>query len=269
MDNKLSIIQWNCQGLQAKYEALKILIHENSPICISLQETMMGHRQTLCPRDYVQYHIDYGEERGSHCGSGLLIRRDISHASIPLQTDLQAVAVQIYLKRKYTVCSVYIPPGNNLNHDLRNDLDNVIRQLPRPFLLLGDFNGRHPIWGDTVSYTRGNIIYPFIEDQEFAVLNTGDPTHFHIQTETFSVIDLSLSSPDCFLDFSWIALDDRMGSDHFPIVINVIDEVSVPRSPRWTLDRANWALFSTLAFLEIKAEDFERLWMMPLTSSVR
>ena len=117
MDNKLSIIQWNCQGLQAKYEALKILIHENSPICISLQETMM------CPRDYVLYHIDYDEERGSHGGSGLLIRQDISHASIPLQTDLQAVAVQIYLKRKYTVCSVYIPPGNNLIHDLRNDLD--------------------------------------------------------------------------------------------------------------------------------------------------
>ena len=177
-----------------------------------------------------------------------MIRQDISHASIHLQTDLQAVAVQIYSKRKYTACSVYIPPGNNLNHDLRNDLDNVIRQLPQPFLLLGDFNGRHPM---------GNIIYPFIEDQELAVLNTGDPTHFDIQIETFSVIDLSLSSPDCFLDFSWIALDDRLGSDHFPIVIDIIDEVAVPRSPRWILDRANWALFSTLAFLEIKAEDFE------------
>ena len=111
--------------------------------------------------------------------------------------------------------------------------------------------------GVTVSNTRGNIIFPFIEDQELAVLNTGDPTHFHIQTETFSVIDLSLSSPDCFLDFSWIALDDRMDTDHFPIVINIIDEVAVPRSSRWILDRANWALFSTLAFLEIKAEDFE------------
>ena len=48
-----------------------------------------------------------------------------------------------------------------------------------------------------------------------------------------------------------------MGSDHFPIVINIIDEVAVPRSARWILDRANWALFSTPAFLEIKAEDFE------------
>ena len=52
-------------------------------------------------------------------------------------------------------------------------------------------------------------------------------------------------------------MDDRLGSDHFPIVINIVDEVAVPRSPRWILDRANWALFSTLAFLEIKAEDFE------------
>ena len=109
----------------------------------------------------------------------------------------------------------------------RNDLDNVIRQLPRPFLLLGDFNGRHPMWGDTVSNTRGNIIYPFIEDQELAVLNTGDPTHFHIQTETFSVIDLSLSSPDCFLDFSWLALDDRLGSDHFKNTKNLFIHIAL------------------------------------------
>ena len=108
MDNKLSIIQWNCQGLQAKYEALKILIHEHSPICISLQETMMGHRQALYPRDYVPYHIDYDEEGGSHGGSGLLIRQDISHASIPLQTDLQAgSSANISEKEIYSMFSLY------------------------------------------------------------------------------------------------------------------------------------------------------------------
>ena len=198
MDNKLSFLQWNCQGLQAKYESLKILIRENSPICISLQETMLGQNNTLCPREYLSYHIDYDEERDSHGGSCLMIRRDITHSKIPLQTDLQAVAVQLCLKRKYTICSIYIPPCNGINNVLVQNLDNLIRQLPRPFLLLGDFNGRHPLWGDTVSNVRGNIIFPFIEDQELAILNTGDPTHFHVQTETFSSIDLSLSSPDCF-----------------------------------------------------------------------
>ena len=84
------------------------------------------------------------------------------------------------------------------------------------------------MWGDTVSNSRGNVIYPFIEDQELAIINTGEPTHFHVQTGTFSAIDLSICSPDCFLDFYWKVMDDGFGSDHFPIVIDIVDEIAVP-----------------------------------------
>ena len=255
MDSKLSFLQWNCQGMRAKFESLKILINEKSPVCISLQETMLGHK-SLCPRDYVFYHSDYDEERENHGGSALLIRRDLPHMKLPLQTELEAVAVQIHSKRKYSLCSIYIPPSNRFNTDLVQKLNNVIQQLPRPYVLMGDFNGRHPMWGDCISNTRGNIIYPFIEDQELAILNTGEPTHFHVQTGTFSTIDLSLCSPDCFLDFTWEVMDDALGSDHFPIFLSIIDEIAVPRSPRWNLDKANWALFRTMTHLEVNVDDF-------------
>ena len=114
------------------------------------------------------------------------------------------------------------------------------------------------MWGDVVSNARGNLLDSFIEDEELAVLNTGEPTHFHIQTGTFSAIDISLCSPDCYLDFTWNVMDELMGSDHFPIVIELVnDDISAPRSPRWILDKANWALFRTLTFLEVYADDFE------------
>ena len=254
MDNRLSVMQWNCQGMQAKYESLKILIEEKTPICISLQETLLKQK-ILCPRDYSFYHTGYDEQRDSH-GCAVLIRKDVAHTTLPLQTDLQAVAVQMFIKRKYTICSIYLPP-NRSSHDLLRDLRVLVSQLPRPFLILGDFNGRHPLWGDVVSNSRGNAIYPFIEEQELAILNSGEPTHYHVQTGTFSVIDLSLCSPDCFLDFSWYVMDEGLGSDHFPIFIDIVDEIATPRSPRWLLDKANWALFRTLTFLEIDIEDFQ------------
>ena len=241
--------------MQAKYEPLKILIKDKYPICIALQETMLGQK-VLCPRDYLFYHSEYDEERGYHGGSALLVRRDVPHTKLPIQTELQAVTVQIYSKRKYTLCSIYIPPPDRINHNLSHKLQNLIRQLPRPFVIMGDFNGRHPMWGDSTSNSRGNVIFPFIEDQELAILNTGAPTHFHMQTGTFSVIDLSLCSPDCFLDFSWEVLDDSLGSDHFPILIDIVDEIPVSRSPRWILDKANWALFKALTQLEVNVEDF-------------
>ena len=78
MDNKLSILQWNCQGMQAKYEALKILIKEDFPVCVALQETMLGQK-FLCPKEYVFYHSDYDEQRDTHGGCATLIRRDIPH----------------------------------------------------------------------------------------------------------------------------------------------------------------------------------------------
>ena len=55
MDSKISILQWNCQGLHAKFESLKVLINEHSPACISLQETMLGLK-SFYPRDYILYH---------------------------------------------------------------------------------------------------------------------------------------------------------------------------------------------------------------------
>ena len=111
MDSKLSIMQWNCQGLRAKYESLKILIKENFPICISLQELMLGQNK-LCPIEYIFYQNEHQADEGRHGGSGLLIRRDIVHAKIPLQTNLQAVVVQVFTKKKYSICSIYLPPGN-------------------------------------------------------------------------------------------------------------------------------------------------------------
>ena len=107
MDGKLSFLQWNCQGMQAKFEALKILIQDKFPVCVSLQETMLGNK-ILCPRDYVFYHTNYDEERGNSGGSALLIRRDLPHVRIPLQTELQAVAAQIHLTRTVSFTYIYV-----------------------------------------------------------------------------------------------------------------------------------------------------------------
>ena len=116
--------------MRTKYESLKILINEISPACISLQETMLGLNKTLCPRDYVSYNSDNDEERDHHGGSALLFRCDVPHRKIVLQTNLQAVAVQMFSKRNYTICSLYLPPSNNLNHNLIQELNNLTEQLP-------------------------------------------------------------------------------------------------------------------------------------------
>ena len=166
---------------------------------------------------------------------------------ISLNTSLEAVAVQINMSRAYTICSLYLPPNSEL---ARNQLTDLINQLPQPFLLLGDVNSRHHHWGDIVSNSRGKYMLSWIEDSELAILNTGKPTHFHVQTGSFSCIDLSITSPNAYIDFDWDVLEDLHGSDHFPIIINTGDTIPVSRAPRWCTDKANWPLFQQLSHIE-------------------
>ena len=230
-----------------------MLIHEYSPICISLQETMLGNSTIPCPKEYISYHSSQDQSIGSHGGALIYMRHDTPHSQFQLQTPLQAVAVQIYLQRKYTICSIYLPPDRVFPED---DFRLLISQLPKPFLILGDMNGRNPLWGDLVNNQRGNRLCSIIENESLVVLNTGEPTHFHVQTGTLSSIDLSICDGSSVIDFNWRVIDDRHTSDHFPIIINMSQSPPDPRMPRWNLEKARWNEFKDLCLIEAEVDEF-------------
>ena len=211
---------------------------------------------TPCPREYVAYRTPYNPLRGSHGGSLIYTRRDIPQTPLNLITPLEATAVQIETSRKYTVCSLYLPSNDNM---LREDIIQLIRQLPQPFLILGDFNCRHPLWGDVLSNTRGNMIASLIENEDVGLLNNGEPTHYHVQTGTLSCIDLSILSANCVVDFDWRTLDDWHASDHAPIVISNNMGTATQGSPRWLLEKVDWKKFKELSEIEADAEEFEHI----------
>ena len=86
--------------------------------------------------------------------------------SVPLRTPLHAVTVRIHLRRIYTVCSLYLAPGVPI---ARDDFVELLHQLTEPFLLVGDFNIRHPSWGDTVSSPNAAMLLSVTSDFPFAV----------------------------------------------------------------------------------------------------
>jgi hypothetical protein len=64
------------------------------------------------------------------------------HSQIDLNTNLQAIAVQLSLNKTITLCSIYIPPNYQLQSQ---EIINLIQQLPIPFLIMGDFNAHNPL----------------------------------------------------------------------------------------------------------------------------
>ena len=132
----------------------------------------------------------------------------------------------------------------------------LIDQLPTPFLLLGDMNARSPLWGEPIADHRGHIFEELFLERPLSLLNDDSPTHFHIQTNTLSIIDLSICSSDCTLDFHFQTIQDLSGSDHYPILIKINNPVILADSPnRYNVKRADWNLFHRHTLTQLNAHD--------------
>src|SRR5215469_336945 len=121
---------------------------------------------------------------------GYLFRNSLHSDAILLQTQLHAVAERLILSRYYSVCSLYLPPNEAVSYE---DLEDLIKQLQSPIILVGDFNIRHPKWGDTRASPNANRVSDLIITKHNLVcMNSGAPTHYHQASQSFTHIDISL-----------------------------------------------------------------------------
>ena len=132
----------------------------------------------------------------------LLIHESIPVMEISLQTELQAVAASVNINRSITVASVYFSAAHEFFYNI---LLQLINQLPKPFILLGDFNSYHQMWGCNTTRTIGRIIEKLITDKSLNILNTGAPTRIRGNSET--AIDLSICSPILKPTIEWTPLE--------------------------------------------------------------
>ena len=68
------------------------------------------------------------------------------------------------------------------------------------FAIVGDFNAHSTLWGCTKVDRRGKIIEDLITKSNLCILNSASTTYVHPATGSVSAIDLSMCSPDIFLD---------------------------------------------------------------------
>ena len=146
-----------------------------------------------------------------HGGVSIIINKSIHHSNVPLDTDLQAIAIRATFEREITICNIYIPPRTRFT---LNDIQSLINQLPTPFLLLGDFNCHNPLWGGNLLDAKGRIIDDIIQTNDLTLYNNGAMTFHNVYTNDFSAIDLSMSSAAIHLDFNWEIDEYLHGSDH-------------------------------------------------------
>ena len=246
----MSILQWNLCGFKSHRDDLRFLISRYTPSVICLQETLLATPPPPVP-GYSFLHTSH-----SLYDTSILIHHQTPFTSSSVTTTLPCTIVRVFLTHWITVVSLYLPPSVTIDFSAFADL---LTKLPRPFLILGDFNCRHTLWGDTVVNTRGRLLESFITNHNLFLLNTGSATHFDSRCRSFSCIDLSFCHPSLSLDFSWSVLNEYLFSDHHPILLSPTSYSPIPRPPRWCFSRADWSTFSSQATPSVSPSAFTSL----------
>lgn len=232
-------------GLHTHLPELQQLATQHQPKVIALQEVMSRNtialHKSLKDYDWKFHHPDNGASRGG-CALGIL--RDTPHKFVKLpHLDIHVVAATVEHPVRATFASVYVPFSSS-KRALEEQLNTIVRGLPQPLVLLGDFNAHNPLWGSDHTDERGCAVESFAGDNQLMALNDCTHTRIDLRNGKTSALDLSLVSLSAAYQFQWSISDDCHGSDHFPIFIKRNQhDWSRSKRPRWKYEDANWAGF--------------------------
>ena len=239
----MNIIQWNINGFRSHLEEVKLILKEHKPKVFCIQKTKVFPSYKISVKGFDPFRSDNLQGNNACGGVLILVDSSLNPREVPLTTNLQATCISISFPCRMSICSVYLPPSPSVLY--RNELVDLILQLPQPFLLLGDFHGHHHHWGSPDNTPRGNMIVKVMEDLALIALNDGSPTHMCPRTGNWSHLDLSIASPSLAHRCDWSVLADLYGSDHAPVLITVESRSSeTHKSPRWILEKADWSKFA-------------------------
>ena len=185
------IFQWNCRSIKANYEELTLLVNELKPVAVCLQETFLKDSDQFTLKYHPCFFKNCSDNDKASGGVGVIVNNSVPHHLVKLDTTLQAVAVNISLNKTITACSIYLPPS--LPIDIKK-LDHLIDQLPKPFILMGDFNSHNTFWGCKDTNDKGRNIEDFITRHDLVLLNKTS-TYLHPATGSYSLLVFSICSP--------------------------------------------------------------------------
>lgn len=236
----MSVIQWNLRGINSNRDELKNFVKVHGSEIILLQETKLKGRDTVGIAGFKTFCRNARCERNqiAHGGVAILVKECLNPTRIPLDTRLQAIAVEVELRSPTVFCSLYMQENDRVS---KRELDELIDQLGERFIIGGDFNAHNPLWHHEDYNSLGMIVEEIMIEKDLILLNSEEATYLNKRNKKWSILDLTISNRDEWGDCKWKPLEDLANSDHLPIVFE-------------TLPRTNLELTCDLKYQENKAD---------------
>ena len=127
---------------------------------------------------YKFYHANHPDNT-AHAGTAILIKSTTNHYPLHnyVKEFLQATSIRVKtLPYVITVSAIYCPPRYH-NIKQQDFLDNFQTLGPK-YIIGGDFNCKHLLWGSRLTTTRGRELAKAIHATNCFPLSTGTPTYW-------------------------------------------------------------------------------------------
>lgn len=213
----LNLCLWNANGLKKKILELELFLDNNKIDIMLVTEARLLNDSNINFKNYKSYittHPD-GKAQG---GTALIIRNDIPHhqfSEVRTKT-IQSTSVVIEgQKENSTICVFYNPPNCPMQ---KEDYIRFFTSLGKRFIVGGDFNAKHSLWGSRTTTTKGRRLHEAINILKLQTNSTGEPTYWPTDRNkipdtidffvTKGVPATALSTKSCF----------DLSSDHSPIL---------------------------------------------------
>ena len=128
----IKILQWNINGFSNNLHELQLLIHDNSPDIIALQET---HHNTNPIKINGYVSVVSTSTTGRCSGTAIFFKNNLKHSILNISNFYVAMIIHFDIKIK--IISLYLNPSEPLPSA---ELSSILSCNSPNTIVLGDFN---------------------------------------------------------------------------------------------------------------------------------
>jgi endonuclease/exonuclease/phosphatase family metal-dependent hydrolase len=239
----LKIVAWNANGLCQHAQEINVFLNMNNIDIMLVSETHLTNKSKFNIRNYNIYQTNHPDGT-AHGGTAILIKSELEHNELAKYSNEQLQATTIELKTntgKLKISSIYCQPKHCNKKEI---FLTFFGTLGTRFLVGGDFNAKHTMWGSRLTSTKGRVLLQALQEKKIDFISTGEPTYWPADHSKLpDLIDFFVSKG---IDLKRCTINScsDLSSDHSPISLTIHTVAQkIMKPPKLSSNRTDWEKF--------------------------
>lgn len=244
---------WNARGVRNKLEELYQFLEDDDVDICGVSETKLSININLRSNSKYLFIRNDRDSPNPGGGVGIAIKRGIKFEILPSYNTkvIEHLTIKVFTPTSFFLFTVIYFPGASRRgstlQSFKQDLINITRSSI-PFIVAGDWNGRHSLWNCVRANPTGNAIYKHVTSHPLMIHYPFDHTYTPDDPDRNpSTLDFAISN--CCLDISDLTVQEPISdSDHAPVSFTVNSQTPLHHPPYHMKDytNANWTHFKAI-----------------------